>query len=73
MRSHGRIAERASGSAVQPPLRREDTQSKPALMRIAHSQSISAGGAAAADDLHGRQTARQQPVQIGGKPGIIRE
>ena len=37
MRSHGRIAEGASGSAVQPPLRREDTQSKPTLMRIAHS------------------------------------
>lgn len=37
MRSHSRIAERASGSTIQPPLRREDAQCKPTLMRIAHS------------------------------------
>ena len=42
-------------------------------MRIAHGQRIRAGDAAAADDLHGRQAARQQPVQIGGKPSIIRK
>ena len=73
MRSHGRIAEWASGSAVQPPGSREDTKGKPALLRIAHGQSIRAGGAAAADDLHSGQPVDQEPVKIGSHTRIIRE
>ena len=68
---HSGIAERPSRRTIQPPLRREDAQGKPALMRIARGQRIRASGTAAADDFHRGETIDQQPVEIGSQARII--
>lgn len=70
---HLLVAERASGAAERAPGSREHTQSKPALPRIADSQRIGASRTAATDNLDGGQPTSKQPIEIGGKPIIIRK
>lgn len=70
---HLLVAERASGAAERTPGSREHTQSKPTLTRIADSKRIRASGTATANNLDGGQPESKQPIQIGGKPIIIRE